>query len=74
MADESGKERWPSYTMVDPKMRKIYFRFYQETYKTSVLDRKDQGIDRDRCFPGHALQRMPGGAHQESHQVRRNAG
>ena len=44
MADESAKERWPSYTMVDPRMRKIYFRFYQETYKTSVLDRKTKEL------------------------------
>ena len=44
MADEGKKEKWPSYTMVDPKMRKIYFRFYQETYKTSGLDRKTKEL------------------------------
>lgn len=44
MADDGATEKWPSYTMVDPKMRKIYFRFYQETYKTSVLDRKTKEL------------------------------
>ena len=44
MADDGKQEKWPSYTMVDPKMRKIYFRFYQETYKTSGLDRKTKEL------------------------------
>ena len=44
MANESDKEKWPSYTMVDPRMRKTYFRFYQETYKASVLDRKTKEL------------------------------
>lgn len=44
MADEFTDEKWPSYTMVDPRMRKIYFRFYQETYKASVLDRKTKEL------------------------------
>ena len=30
--------------MVDPRMRKIYFQFYQETYKPSVLDRKTKEL------------------------------
>ena len=44
MADEFTDEKWPSYTMVDPRMRKIYFRFYQETYKASMLDRKTKEL------------------------------
>jgi AhpD family alkylhydroperoxidase len=45
MADRSETpEKWPSYTMVDPRMRKIYFQFYQETYKPSVLDRKTKEL------------------------------
>ena len=40
MGSDNDKEKWPSYTMVEPRMRKIYFRFYQDTYKSSVLDRK----------------------------------
>jgi hypothetical protein len=27
----NAEEKWPSYTMVEPRMRKIYFQFYQET-------------------------------------------
>ena len=45
MADKPNKEeKWPSYTMVDPRMRKIYFQFYQETYKSTVLDRKTKEL------------------------------
>jgi len=29
---------------VEPRMRKIYFQFYQETYKTSHLDRKTKEL------------------------------
>ena len=46
MADKpnSKEEKWPSYTMVDPKMRKIYFQFYQETYRSSGIDRKTKEL------------------------------
>ena len=45
MADRTKtEEKWPSYTMVDPRMRKIYFQFYQETYKPSALDRKTKEL------------------------------
>src|SRR5262245_113424 len=45
MAESSeSQEKWPSYTMVDFCMRKIYFQFYQETYRTSVLDRKTKEL------------------------------
>ena len=45
MADSSEAQgKWPSYTMVDPRMRKIYFQFYQETYRVSVLDRKTKEL------------------------------
>ena len=30
--------------MVDPRMRKIYFEFYQATYKPSALDRKTKEL------------------------------
>ena len=33
-----------SYTMVDPRFREIYFQFYKETYKPSVLDRKTKEL------------------------------
>ena len=41
---QDTKAKWPSYTMVDPRMRRIYFQFYQETYKTSELDRKTKEL------------------------------
>src|SRR6476659_7954428 len=45
MADgPEQKEKWPSYTMVDPRMRKIYFKFYEETYRKSHLDRKTKEL------------------------------
>jgi AhpD family alkylhydroperoxidase len=33
-----------SYTMVDPRFRAVYFQFYKETYKPSVLDRKTKEL------------------------------
>ncbi len=71
MADESSKEKWPSYTMVDPRMRKIYFRFYQETYKASVLDRKTKELIAiaaslathcNGCLEGHIKKAIKSGA------------
>ena len=45
MADDANsKEKWPSYTMVDPRMRKIYFKFYEETYRKTVIDRKTKEL------------------------------
>jgi AhpD family alkylhydroperoxidase len=38
-ADQTG-----SYSMVDPRFREIYFQFYKETYKPSVLDRKTKEL------------------------------
>lgn len=74
MADETGKETWPSYTMVDPRMRKIYFRFYQETYKKSVLDRKTKELiaigaslaaSCNGCLEGHIKKAIKFGATRE---------
>lgn len=71
MADDAGKEKWPSYTMVEPRMRKIYFRFYQETYKTSVLDRKTKELIAmaaslaahcEGCLEGHIKKALKYGA------------
>ena len=28
---ETQEEKWPSYTMVEARMRRIYFKFYKET-------------------------------------------
>jgi AhpD family alkylhydroperoxidase len=73
MADEP-KEKWPSYTMVEPKMRRIYFRFYQETYKASVLDRKTKELIAiaaslathcNGCLEGHIKKALKYGATSE---------
>ena len=37
-------EQTGSYTMVDPRFREVYFQFYKETYKPSVLDRKTKEL------------------------------
>jgi alkylhydroperoxidase/carboxymuconolactone decarboxylase family protein YurZ len=34
----------PSYMMLDPRFREIYFRFYKETSKPSALDRKTKEL------------------------------
>jgi AhpD family alkylhydroperoxidase len=39
-----AKPQPASYTMVDPRFREIYFQFYKETYKPSVLDRKTKEL------------------------------
>jgi AhpD family alkylhydroperoxidase len=46
--EENGEAKPPeqssSYTMVEPRFREIYFQFYKETYKPSVLDRKTKEL------------------------------
>jgi AhpD family alkylhydroperoxidase len=46
--EDNGAPRSPeqpaSYTMVEPRFREIYFHFYKETYKPSVLDRKTKEL------------------------------
>ena len=44
--DDNGgaKPQIGSYSMVDPRFREIYFQFYKETYKPSVLDRKTKEL------------------------------
>jgi AhpD family alkylhydroperoxidase len=76
MADKPNtkEEKWPSYTMVDPKMRKIYFQFYQETYKTSAIDRKTKELIAiaaslathcKGCLEGHIKKALKYGATKE---------
>src|SRR5947209_9439043 len=75
MADKPNKEeKWPSYTMVDPRMRKIYFQFYQETYRASVLDRKTKELIAiaaslashcNGCLEGHIKKALKVGATKE---------
>src|SRR5580704_17464966 len=73
MADkpDTKEEKWPSYTMVEPRMRKIYFKFYQETYKASHLDRKTKELIAiaaslathcKGCLEGHIKKALKSGA------------
>ena len=75
MADKPDqKEKWPSYTMVDPRMRTIYFQFYKETYGTSHLDRKTKELIAiaaslashcKGCLEGHIKKALKYGATRE---------
>ena len=76
MADKpnSKEEKWPSYTMVDPRMRKIYFQFYQETYRSSQIDRKTKELIAiaaslashcKGCLEGHIKKALKYGATKE---------
>jgi AhpD family alkylhydroperoxidase len=63
-----------SYTMVDPRFREIYFQFYKETYKPSVLDRKTKELIAiaaslaakcQGCLEGHVKKALKFGASRE---------
>jgi AhpD family alkylhydroperoxidase len=65
---------WPSYTMVEERMKKIYFEFYQETYKRSKIDRKTKeliaiaaslGFKCQGCLNGHIKKAKKFGATPE---------
>jgi len=65
---------WPSYTMVESRMKKIYFEFYQETYKKSKIDRKTKeliaiaaslGFKCQGCLNGHIKKAKKFGASPE---------
>jgi AhpD family alkylhydroperoxidase len=71
---DSKEEKWPSYTMVDPRMRKIYFQFYQETYRSSHIDRKTKELIAiaasmafhcKGCLEGHIKKALKYGATKE---------
>ena len=75
--DEDNGEAQPastSYTMVDPRFRNIYFQFYKETYKTSVIDRKTKELIAiaaslaakcQGCLEGHIKKAIKSGATKE---------
>ena len=65
---------WPSYTMVEARMKKVYFDFYQETYKKTKLDRKTKeliaiaaslGFKCQGCLNGHIKKAKKFGATPE---------
>ena len=76
--DNGGAPKAPeqtgSYTMVDPRFREIYFQFYKETYKPSVLDRKTKELIAigasltakcQGCLEGHVKKALKFGATRE---------
>jgi AhpD family alkylhydroperoxidase len=76
--EDNGAPRTPeqssSYTMVDPRFREIYFQFYKETYKPSVLDRKTKELIAisaslaakcQGCLEGHIKKALKFGASRE---------
>lgn len=75
-AEDEGapKPAADSYTMVDPRFREIYFKFYKETYKPSVLDRKTKELVAiaaslaakcQGCLEGHIRKALKSGATRE---------
>ena len=74
-AEESDKkQKWPPYAMVEPRMRRIYFKFYKETYKSSQIDRKTKeliaiaaslGYQCEGCLEGHIQKALEHGATKE---------
>jgi len=65
---------WPSYTMVEDRMKKIYFEFYRETYAKSKIDRKTKeliaiaaslGFKCQGCLNGHIKKAKKFGASAE---------
>jgi len=77
MADKTPplqSENWPSYTMVEDRMKKIYFQFYKETYKKTQIDRKTKeliaiaaslGFKCHGCLKGHIEKAVKYGASPE---------
>ena len=75
MAEQKKPEsKWPSYTIVEDRIKKLYFKFYRETYKTSRLDRKTKeliaiaaslGFKCEGCLKGHIEKAVQYGATRE---------
>ena len=68
------KQKWPPYSMVEPRMRRIYFKFYKETYQSSQIDRKTKeliaiaaslGYRCGGCLEGHIKKALEYGATKE---------
>jgi AhpD family alkylhydroperoxidase len=73
-AAHKAPEQIGSYSMVDPRFREIYFEFYKETYKPSVLDRKTKELVAisaslaakcQGCLEGHIKKALKFGATRE---------
>lgn len=71
---DKPEDKWPSYTMVEDRMKRIYFKFYKETYKHTNIDRKTKeliaiaaslGFKCDGCLQGHIEKALQYGASPE---------
>ena len=67
-------EETSSYSMVPPRFREIYFQFYRETYRPSVIDRKNKELIAiaasltakcQGCLEGHIRKALKFGASRE---------
>jgi AhpD family alkylhydroperoxidase len=76
--EDNGEPKPPeqtgSYSMVEPRFREIYFEFYKETYKPSVLDRKTKELVAigasltakcQGCLEGHIKKALKFGASRD---------
>lgn len=76
--EDNGEPKPPaqtgSYRLVAPRFREIYFQFYKETYKPSVLDRKTKELIAigssltakcQGCLEGHIKKALKCGASRE---------
>ena len=72
--DGSPNTESGSYSMVDPRFREMYFRFYKETYRPSALDRKTKELIAiaaslnahcQGCLDGHITKALKMGATRE---------
>jgi AhpD family alkylhydroperoxidase len=72
--DPKPPEQTGSYSMVEPRFREVYFEFYKQTYRPSVLDRKTKELIAisasltakcQGCLEGHLKKAMKFGATRE---------
>ncbi|HSR50103.1 MAG TPA: carboxymuconolactone decarboxylase family protein [Acidobacteriota bacterium] len=73
-AGRPDDDKWPSYTMVEDRFKKIYFQFYRETYRKTRIDRKTKeliaiaaslGYQCKGCLEGHIKKAIDYGATEE---------
>jgi AhpD family alkylhydroperoxidase len=73
-AGPKAPEQTGSYSMIPPRFREIYFQFYKESYKPSVLDRKTKELVAisaslaakcQGCLEGHIKKALKAGATRE---------
>ena len=71
---QQNDDKWPSYTMVEDRMKRIYFQFYRETYRKSQVSRKNKeliaiaaslGFKCEGCLNGHLKKALEYGASRE---------